>query len=163
MRHRSPKGRSWTVPPPPNCSATAAARLCACLRNTASKVPTKCSSPRSATRSCSRPSRRPGTTSSTRSPRARKASSASVRTGCRRSGGCSGEALYARHGHIELRHSRASGVGAIAVPRAGRSEEHTSELQSRRDLVCRLLLEKKKKKIYTNFIYKKKKNKKTKK
>src|SRR5438874_8815650 len=38
-----------------------------------------------------------------------------------------------------------------AVPAAGsalllplRSEEHTSELQSRRDLVCRLLLEKKK-------------------
>src|SRR6266403_1104245 len=29
-------------------------------------------------------------------------------------------------------------------PRHGRSEEHTSELQSRRDLVCRLLLEKKK-------------------
>src|SRR5690349_22607048 len=28
-----------------------------------------------------------------------------------------------------------------------RSEEHTSELQSRRDLVCRLLLEKKKNKI----------------
>src|SRR6266403_4672862 len=28
---------------------------------------------------------------------------------------------------------------------ATRSEEHTSELQSRRDLVCRLLLEKKKK------------------
>src|SRR2546421_8025408 len=32
-----------------------------------------------------------------------------------------------------------------ASPRAGRSEEHTSELQSRSDLVCRLLLEKKKK------------------
>src|SRR5690349_23668721 len=31
---------------------------------------------------------------------------------------------------------------------AQRSEEHTSELQSRRDLVCRLLLEKKKKNIY---------------
>src|SRR2546428_8580527 len=30
----------------------------------------------------------------------------------------------------------------------GRSEEHTSELQSRSDLVCRLLLEKKK---YTNY------------
>src|SRR5690349_23531304 len=30
--------------------------------------------------------------------------------------------------------------------RLPRSEEHTSELQSRRDLVCRLLLEKKKKK-----------------
>src|SRR6201989_3725632 len=29
----------------------------------------------------------------------------------------------------------------------GRSEDHTSELQSRRDLVCRLLLEKKKKYI----------------
>src|SRR5260221_10613047 len=30
----------------------------------------------------------------------------------------------------------------------GRSEEHTSELQSHSDLVCRLLLEKKKKKRY---------------
>src|SRR5439155_22808853 len=30
-----------------------------------------------------------------------------------------------------------------------RSEEHTSELQSRGHLVCRLLLEKKKKRIYT--------------
>src|SRR2546428_8715886 len=29
-----------------------------------------------------------------------------------------------------------------------RSEEHTSELQSRSDLVCRLLLEKKKKNLY---------------
>src|SRR5206468_9210665 len=35
--------------------------------------------------------------------------------------------------------------GPLAVPgRAIRSEEHTSELQSRSDLVCRLLLEKKK-------------------
>src|SRR6266496_953709 len=34
---------------------------------------------------------------------------------------------------------------AQPVPqRGGRSEEHTSELQARRDLVCRLLLEKKK-------------------
>src|SRR5690349_22973111 len=33
----------------------------------------------------------------------------------------------------------------------GRSEEHTSELQSRRDLVCRLLLEKKKKKITKTY------------
>src|SRR5436309_7075802 len=31
------------------------------------------------------------------------------------------------------------------APRARRSEEHTSELQSRENLVCRLLLEKKKK------------------
>src|SRR5438874_9484430 len=33
-----------------------------------------------------------------------------------------------------------------------RSEEHTSELQSRRDLVCRLLLEKKKKKYKEQLI-----------
>src|SRR5687768_17750641 len=33
----------------------------------------------------------------------------------------------------------------------GRSEEHTSELQSRLHLVCRLLLEKKKKKIKTQI------------
>src|SRR2546422_8222536 len=32
----------------------------------------------------------------------------------------------------------------VVVPRAQRSEEHTSELQSRLHLVCRLLLEKKK-------------------
>src|SRR5690349_23992499 len=35
-----------------------------------------------------------------------------------------------------------------------RSEEHTSELQSRRDLVCRLLLEKKKKKRDISSPYK---------
>src|SRR3989449_581281 len=40
------------------------------------------------------------------------------------------------------------GVGSSGRPeRADRSEEHTSELQSRLHLVCRLLLEKKKKKI----------------
>src|SRR5215469_3010902 len=43
--------------------------------------------------------------------------------------------------------------------RPRRSEEHTSELQSRRDLVCRLLLEKKKKKKkYTQNAKKKKNN-----
>src|SRR3712207_7399695 len=36
---------------------------------------------------------------------------------------------------------------------AVRSEEHTSELQSRQYLVCRLLLEKKKKKKHPNFNY----------
>src|SRR5699024_12277114 len=46
------------------------------------------------------------------------------------------------------------GTAPIIVPRgvvdspAQRSEEHTSELQSRFDLVCRLLLEKKKKRQY---------------
>src|SRR2546422_2104368 len=37
------------------------------------------------------------------------------------------------------------GGPAHGVPRESRSEEHTSELQSRLHLVCRLLLEKKKK------------------
>src|SRR5690349_24174366 len=40
--------------------------------------------------------------------------------------------LHEREGPVVRSHARA------------RSEEHTSELQSRRDLVCRLLLEKKK-------------------
>src|SRR5438034_3630123 len=34
----------------------------------------------------------------------------------------------------------------------GRSEEHTSELQSHSDLVCRLLLEKKKKQTRNNML-----------
>src|SRR5208283_4787812 len=38
-----------------------------------------------------------------------------------------------------------------------RSEEHTSELQSHHDLVCRLLLEKKKKKIFEHKLKKKNK------
>src|SRR5438034_7336297 len=37
----------------------------------------------------------------------------------------------------------------LQLPRDLRSEEHTSELQSHSDLVCRLLLEKKKKKQST--------------
>src|SRR5947199_3912039 len=48
-----------------------------------------------------------------------------------------------------------AGVRRVIVDFAGgdlnnRSEEHTSELQSLRHLVCRLLLEKKKKKVYSN-------------
>src|SRR3712207_7171054 len=39
-------------------------------------------------------------------------------------------------------------VEDISAPKVKRSEEHTSELQSRQYLVCRLLLEKKKNKIY---------------
>src|SRR3712207_8732369 len=35
------------------------------------------------------------------------------------------------------------------TPHLGRSEEHTSELQSRQYLVCRLLLEKKKRSLHT--------------
>src|SRR5690349_22364778 len=46
------------------------------------------------------------------------------------------------------------GAGTLALMEGAfglRSEEHTSELQSRRDLVCRLLLEKKKKKKMMNI------------
>src|SRR5690349_22968156 len=42
-------------------------------------------------------------------------------------------------------------IPARAPSTAGRSEEHTSELQSRRDLVCRLLLEKKKKELKSSI------------
>src|SRR5438874_8334960 len=50
--------------------------------------------------------------------------------------------LFAR----SLKETMASREGFSYLLRAksSRSEEHTSELQSRRDLVCRLLLEKKK-------------------
>src|SRR5690349_23148636 len=58
------------------------------------------------------------------------------------------------------------GILPVRAPRANmaaltkaRSEEHTSELQSRRDLVCRLLLEKKKKKKKKNKKHEKKKQK----
>src|SRR5438874_9858737 len=46
-----------------------------------------------------------------------------------------------KHLIVSIRHYRNCDPLRIAL----RSEEHTSELQSRRDLVCRLLLEKKKK------------------
>src|SRR5438067_4887016 len=41
---------------------------------------------------------------------------------------------------------------AACAAAASRSEEHTSELQSRFDLVCRLLLEKKKKQPESGFL-----------
>src|SRR3712207_7073380 len=56
----------------------------------------------------------------------------------------------AEHGLIHLSGARTAAraighAGRYARWRQGRSEEHTSELQSRQYLVCRLLLEKKKK------------------
>src|SRR5438874_13622862 len=47
-------------------------------------------------------------------------------------------------GERHPRRSRRADARHSLQPGAERSEEHTSELQSRRDLVCRLLLEKKK-------------------
>src|SRR3712207_8487758 len=59
------------------------------------------------------------------------------------------------HGLARRQHESTGQPGGLAVshlstpPITGRSEEHTSELQSRQYLVCRLLLEKKKiKKLY---------------
>src|SRR5256886_5910188 len=49
----------------------------------------------------------------------------------------------------ERRHRREPAEAARVSPR---SEEHTSELQSQSNLVCRLLLEKKKKKKYTTQL-----------
>src|SRR2546422_6741699 len=46
-----------------------------------------------------------------------------------------------------LRYLSSASLGAPTLITATRSEEHTSELQSRLHLVCRLLLEKKKKKM----------------
>src|SRR5688572_31377093 len=47
---------------------------------------------------------------------------------------------------IDLGHGRRQALALLAAPEtATRSEEHTSELQSQSNLVCRLLLEKKKK------------------
>src|SRR2546430_4370243 len=44
--------------------------------------------------------------------------------------------------------------GARTGKRSARSEEHTSELQSQSNLVCRLLLEKKKNKVHKILIIK---------
>src|SRR5207237_10282280 len=63
----------------------------------------------------------------------------------------------ARHAHVLEAHGATADGGAgpgaaDLVPeqhvRVSRSEEHTSELQSHLNLVCRLLLEKKKQAIY---------------
>src|SRR5690606_41325855 len=51
-----------------------------------------------------------------------------------------------RHGHLEEVNVGAYRLPGGQPPLRPRSEEHTSELQSRENLVCRLLLEKKKKK-----------------
>src|SRR5256885_12490034 len=52
-------------------------------------------------------------------------------------------------GHRSLRGIELPGHRRPPPPRHGRSEEHTSELQSPCNLVCRLLLEKKQKTRYT--------------
>src|SRR5207247_9678490 len=53
--------------------------------------------------------------------------------------------LRRRRHRLEREDGDGNGSGHARFSRGMRSEEHTSELQSRVDLVCRLLLEKKKK------------------
>src|SRR3712207_8596698 len=56
--------------------------------------------------------------------------------------------------HILVRHEQGAGHAAqgYAVATGKRSEEHTSELQSRQYLVCRLLLEKKTSQSFTSSL-----------
>src|SRR2546430_4997597 len=61
------------------------------------------------------------------------------------------------HDALPISHRRRSGhhhERVREIPAHDRSEEHTSELQSQSNLVCRLLLEKKKNKsYYSNGLY----------
>src|SRR5260370_25798783 len=80
--------------------------------------------------------------------RSRRARAAAVRDAVPAAAGARGRVARgapagpAVRGEDDGRRARGRGVGAD-----GRSEEHTSELQSHLNLVCRLLLEKKKNKI----------------
>src|SRR6266511_275329 len=80
----------------------------------------------------------------------------------------SADVLWPDPDHVPVAHRTLELTGPRSAPEPERgypgsdSEEHTSELQSRENLVCRLLLEKKKKKIITHFPKNKQKKKKTK-
>src|SRR5690606_9757639 len=78
---------------------------------------------------------------------------ADVAAGRSEDGGVDADQLPAE---VDQRAARVAGVdGGIGLDEvlvALRSEEHTSELQSRENLVCRLLLEKKKTKTYSHYI-----------
>src|SRR2546430_3178331 len=63
-----------------------------------------------------------------------------------------GELRRHRRQRIHEAHSRQL-LERQAVPGEQRSEEHTSELQSQSNLVCRLLLEKKKKKTKSHMVH----------
>src|SRR3712207_8713403 len=52
-------------------------------------------------------------------------------------------ARHAKENAVARRLMTIPGIGAVTAAALTRSEEHTSELQSRQYLVCRLLLEKK--------------------
>src|SRR3712207_8286152 len=75
-----------------------------------------------------------------RRPRARDAEQPRARIGLAGVGGARDRALVPRRACL----TSASTLARTGRRGTGRSEEHTSELQSRQYLVCRLLLEKKK-------------------
>src|SRR5436305_10846716 len=75
-----------------------------------------------------------------------RSSSGTAVEGRSRSRWCSS---YRSRDSLPLRRGRCTATGRSPRRRGIRSEEHTSELQSRPHLVCRLLLEKKK---LTNYI-----------
>src|SRR3712207_6877668 len=66
--------------------------------------------------------------------------------------GCKREVVIAPSSQHALASGLAAGVLCMRCAQSIRSEEHTSELQSRQYLVCRLLLEKKKNKNQTYNI-----------
>src|SRR5215813_14127952 len=68
--------------------------------------------------------------------------------------------LYTRHGASDFSRGKGGRLPGAGGRAYSRSEEHTSELQSRPHLVCRLLLEKKKKPQLPIQKHKKKKQKK---
>src|SRR5215475_15439634 len=65
--------------------------------------------------------------------------------------------LFRPHAHRPFPAPPSAGAAGAVATGGARSQEHTSELQSRENLVCRLLLEKKKKKMRKLILGKKKK------
>src|SRR2546422_2254411 len=65
-----------------------------------------------------------------------------------------GEFVSVQSRENDVRVAKQGGYLVVHVRDHKRSEEHTSELQSRLHLVCRLLLEKKKKKKETYYMIK---------
>src|SRR2546421_397286 len=69
-----------------------------------------------------------------------------------RSANCARSIASAYSRRVRNCHPCAISTSSTPWSPVARSEEHTSELQSRSDLVCRLLLEKKKQTVTTNLL-----------
>src|SRR5690606_41553153 len=96
---------------------------------------------------CAFLSRRGGAHRDLHSLPTRRSSDLQAEAAALRAGPCGRRARRAAAASLGAHHRGAHGGGArrhLGGLGVGRSEEHTSELQSRENLVCRLLLEKKK-------------------